>query len=237
MSLEINNMLKAELVDRLNYRCVHRHDGMPGGHPQCYARARKQYERIGFFDIESGGSLDADWGFDLCYCIKAMDGPITEGVIAPAEVRKSLMNGGGTKDKKLLEKFCKDVWKFDTLVVYYGKDTGGRYQRHDIPFMRTRAAKWGVEGFPTWKQMRVIDVFDIIKKYFKLSRRSMKSGCTLYGIDCKMKHPFVMDVWQDAICGHKAALDYILAHCREDVVSLEKLYKKVIGFKGTRTNI
>jgi hypothetical protein len=159
--LNVNDMLKEELLDRLNFRCVHRHNGMPGGHPQCYALERKKGERIGFLDIESGGSLDADWGFVLTYCIKKLDGPILSGRIAPADVRKPLMRGG-TKDKRVMEKFCKDVWNFDTLVVYYGKDRGGRYQRHDIPFLRTRAARWGVKGFPEWKQIKVVDLYDII---------------------------------------------------------------------------
>lgn len=233
--LNINLLLKEEILDRFNFHCSHRHSGIT--HPVCYDKARGKGERIGFFDIESGGSLDADWGFGLCYRIKALDGDVIGSSVTPAEIRKPLMTGEGTKDKGLLERFCKDVWNFDTLVVYYGKDTGGRYQRHDIPFMRTRAAKWGVEGFPKWKQIKVIDVFDIVKKYFKLSRRSMKSAATLYGIDCKMNYPFVMDVWQDAICGHKAALDYIENHCEEDVYTLEKLYKKVICYKETRTKI
>ena len=56
---EINTMLKAEMLDRFNFRCKHRHDGFK--HPKCFAEARKNGERIGFLDIESGGSLDADW--------------------------------------------------------------------------------------------------------------------------------------------------------------------------------
>jgi uncharacterized protein YprB with RNaseH-like and TPR domain len=128
------------------------------------------------------------------------------------------------------------VWNFDTLVVYYGKDTGGRYQRHDIPFLRTRCAKWGVKGFPEWKQMKVIDLFDLVKKYFKLSRRSMQNACRLFGIKSKGL-PFNMEVWQDALSGHKEAMDYILRHNIQDVQSTEKLYKAVIKYRGTRTKI
>lgn len=218
----------------LNFRCRHRHSGLT--HPKCYDKARKKKERIGFLDIESGGSLDADWGFVLTYCIKRLDGDIIQRSITPAEIKKPLMDGTGTKDKKLLEQFCKDVWEFDTLVVYYGKDRSGKYQRHDIPFLRTRAARWGVEGFPEWKQIKVIDVFDIISGKFKLSKRSMQNACRLFGIKSKGL-PFNMEVWQDALAGHQPALDYILAHNLEDVLSLEKLYKKVIGYKETRTKI
>lgn len=232
--INVNDMLKAEMLDRFNFRCKHRHNGFT--HSACFDKARKVKERIGFLDIESGGSLDADWGFVLTYCIKLLDGDIIKRTVTPAEIRKPLMDGTGTKDKRILEQFCKDVWEFDTLVVYYGKDTGGRYQRHDIPFLRTRAAKWGVEGFPQWKQIKVIDVFDIVKKYFKLSKRSMANACRLFGIESKGL-PFNMEVWQDALAGHQPALDYILEHNEQDVVSLEKLYKKVIAYRETRTKI
>lgn len=228
--LDMNLMLKKEILDRANFRCIHRHDGFI--HTACFDKAQDCGERIGFLDIESGGSLDADWGFVLTYCIKELDGPIIKRSITPAEVRAPLMDGG-TKDKKLMERFCKDVWNFDTLVVYYGKDTGGRYQRHDIPFLRTRCAKWGVEGFPAWKQIKVIDLFDIVKKYFKLSRRSMQNACRLFNIKSKGL-PFNMEVWQDCLAGHQKALDYVIRHNEQDVRSTEDLYKAVIKYRGTR---
>ena len=143
---------------------------------------------------------------------------------------------GGTKDKELMEQFCKDVWNFDTLVVYYGKDTGGRYQRHDIPFLRTRCAKWGVKGFPEWKQIQIIDLFDLVKKYFKLSKRSMQNACRLFGIKSKGL-PFNMEVWQDCLAGHQKALDYVKKHNIQDLESTENLYKAVIKYRGTRTKI
>lgn len=231
--LNVNSMLKAEILDRFNFRCPHRHDGFK--HPACFDRARVKGERIGFLDIESGGSLDADWGFVLTYCIKELDGKILSGSITPAEVRAPLMKGG-TKDKRLMEKFCKDVWNFDTLVTYYGRDGKGKYQRHDIPFLRTRCEKWKVKGFPAWKQMKVIDLFDIVSGKFKLSRRSMANACRLLGIKAKGL-PFNMEVWQDALAGNKPALDYIMKHNLQDVRSTEELYKRIICYKGTRTKI
>jgi uncharacterized protein YprB with RNaseH-like and TPR domain len=227
-------MLKEEILDRYNFRCVHRHNGLPGGHPLCYDKERKKEERIGFLDIESGGSLDAEWGFVICYRIKPLGGDIIGATIRPSEVRASLM-AGGTKDKRILEQFCKDVWKFDTLVVYYGKDSGYR-QRHDIPFLRTRCAKWGVEGFPQWRQIKVVDLYDIVRGKFKLAKRRMKDACALFGIESKAS-PFVTDIWQDALTGWPDAIKYIEKHNIEDVISTEALYKKIIGYKETRTKV
>ena len=234
--INVNLMLKKELLDRLNFRCVHRHNGMASGHPTCYFKAKEKGERIGFLDIESGGSLDADWGFVLSYGIlDDASGKVYGSAITPEEVRAPLMKKG-TKDKRLLEQFCKDVWNFDTLVVYYGKDTGGRYQRHDIPFLRTRCAKWGVKGFPEWKQIQVIDLFDIVKKYFKLSKRTMANACRLFGIKAKGL-PFNMEVWQDALSGHQAAMDYIWKHNVQDLESTRDLFHAVMKYKSTRQKI
>ena len=232
--LDMNMMLKAEILDRFNFRCQHRHNGFD--HPKCFSKARALGERIGFLDIESGGSLDADWGFVLTYCIKVLgENKIYSSSITPKEVRAPLMNGG-TKDKRVLEQFCKDVKNFDTLVVYYGRDGKGKYQRHDIPFLRTRCARWGVKGFPEWKQIKIIDLFDIVSGKFKLSRRSMANACRLFGIKAKGL-PFNMEVWQDSLAGHQPAMDYILKHNIQDVLSTEELYKKIICYKGTRTTI
>jgi len=234
--LNVNLMLKKELLDRLNYRCKHRHNGMASGHPTCYFKAREHGERIGFLDIESGGSLDADWGFVLTYCIKVLgEDKIYSSSITPEEVRAPLM-AGGTKDKRLLEQFCKDVWNFDTLVVYYGRDGSGKWQRHDIPFLRTRCARWGVKGFPEQKQIQVIDLFDIVSGKFKLSRRSMANACRLFGIKAKGL-PFNVEVWQDSLAGHQPAMDYIMKHNIQDVRSTEELYKKIIKYKGNRRKI
>ncbi len=232
--LDINLMLKDEILDRYNFRCTHRHNGMPGGHPNCYAKARDKKERIGFLDIETGIAFDAQWGFVICWRLKELDGEIMGDTIRPAEIRANLRKGA-TRDKRILESFCKAVWNFDTLIVYYGKDSGIR-QRHDIPFLRTRCAKWGVKGFPEWKQIKVIDAYDIVRGKFKLHRNRMLDACNLLGIKSKGS-PFDTDTWLDAYTGHKDAIEYIGKHCDEDVVSTEMLWKAVNQYKGTRTKI
>jgi hypothetical protein len=64
----------------------------------------------------------------------------------------------------------------------------------------------------------------------------MKDACDLFGIESKAS-PFVTDIWQDALTGWPDAIEYICKHCDEDVIALEKLYKEVIKYKGTRTKV
>ena len=62
----------------------------------------------------------------------------------------------------------------------------------------------------------------------------MDDACRFFGIPSKAT-PLNPDIWQDALCGEKKAIDYILQHNKEDVISLEKLWKKVIDYKPTES--
>ena len=237
MSTNPNTLLKADLLDRLNYKCRHYKNGME--HPRCYDRDREGGERIGFFDIETAGALEADWGFLLCYSIKALNGPMITECIKPQEVRNPLMDrkvkkGEYVKDKRLVKQLAEDLMKFDTIVVYYGKDSGMR-QRHDIPFSRTRAVKWGLE-FPTWRALKIVDMYDIVRGKLKMKQRRMDCACELLGFKNKAK-PFVYDVWTDVLWGSQPALDYVVKHNQEDVIALEKLYKRLFSYRPTSSKI
>lgn len=239
MRVNHNAMLKAEILSRLNFTCSHRHDGLT--HGACFDKAMAAGERIGILDIESGGSLDANWGFVFSYCLKELDGPMLKRCITPAEVRQRTWGvkyppKKNIKDMRIVKQFCKDAKDFDTFVVYYGRDRSGRFQGHDIPFLRTRAVKWGINDFPDWKSKKVVDIFDVVSGKFKMSRKSQDIMCRFLGIPSKAT-PLQEDIWSDALMGNKPALDYILRHNEEDVLSLERLYHRIFKFKGTKTSI
>jgi uncharacterized protein YprB with RNaseH-like and TPR domain len=214
--------------DRMGFRCIHGHTGY--SHPNCYDKEKGLVNRIGFLDIESCDLL-ADWGFALSYCIKELGGKVLKGLLTPEEVRNPKV-----RDKNLLKQFCKDLEKFDTLVVYYGKDTGGRFQRHDIPFMRTRAIKWRLTNFPKEKEKKIVDVYDVVKAKLKLKRNTMQQACTHCGIPSKTT-PHDWEVWQRARDGNQAALNKVLRHNVEDVVALEKLWEVVYPYKRVKVLI
>jgi len=122
-----------------------------------------------------------------------------------------------------MKQLCKDIRKFDRLIVYWGKD-----RRHDIPFLRARALTYNLD-FPSYKEIIVNDVYDIIKNKLRLSRNRMQNACEHLGINAKT-HPLKPKIWQRARAGCPKSLKYILAHNIEDVVSLEALWKKVKPF-------
>lgn len=224
-------MLKQELVDYLSFRCEHRQDAFR--HPACYKKwlDAKKPQRYGFLDIESGGSLSANWGQVLCWRIKELDGKIFGDQITPEEVT-SKDKKIRIRDKRIIESFCDTAPQFTRLIVYYGKD---QKWRHDLPFLRTRAVKLKIDTFPIWKQIEVQDVYDIIKGKFKLTSNSLAMACTVFDIPHKGTK-VGPDDWLDALGGIQETIDKICCHCSDDVVSTEALWKRVIKYKQTKTS-
>ena len=108
-------------------------------------------------------------------------------------------------------------------MVFWGKD-----RRFDIPFLRTRALYWGLD-FPDYKSLVVTDCYDIVKAKLRLHRNRLESVCDAFDIPSK-EHRLTPEVWVRAMAGDKKSLDYILKHNREDVISLEAVWKKLERF-------
>jgi uncharacterized protein YprB with RNaseH-like and TPR domain len=174
------------------------------------------YEKIGFADIEATG-LVGDFDFMLSYCIKELGGKIYGRVLMPYEIRNYIF------DKRLIAEFIKDLCRFDRIVVHYGRD-----RRYDIPFARTRALRWGVE-FPSYKELKITDTYDIAKNKLKLHSNRLESICQHLKIPAK-GHRLEPDIWQRANAGSKKDLQWIFTHNKEDVVSTEQVWLKLQHF-------
>ena len=99
-------------------------------------------------------NLNASFGYIISYCIKEEGGKILSRAITKSEVQSK------TRDKEVVKSLIEDMKKFTRVVTYYGA-------RFDIPFIRTRAVKWGLE-FPLYKQVLHTDVYYMMKHRFKL---------------------------------------------------------------------
>lgn len=208
----------AEIKQRKSFRCVHGHNGLD--HPACFFNKNGGEVRIGFADIEAS-NLAATFGIAYTYCIKELDGKIIERAISLDDLYNA------EYDKNLIAHFIDDCSKFTHLIWHYGTD-----RRFDMPFLRTRAVKWGLP-FPKHKCLFVGDTYPILKNKFKLHSNRLETACDFFGIPSK-GHKLNPDIWLYMITGNrklmKKAIDYILVHNREDVESLEKLWKKISKF-------
>jgi len=189
--------------------CVHGHSLV--AHPKCLRKELGKEEKIGFVDIEAS-NLSATFGYIISYCIKEADGPIIERVLSPKDIKKH------TFDKQLMKQFIIDSRKFDRLLGYYST-------KFDIPFLRTRCVYFGLD-FPLYSEIKHTDVYYIVRNKLNLHRNRLETACEFFDIPCK-GHRLNPTIWQRAMSGEKKALDYILQHNREDVISLELLYNKV----------
>lgn len=214
MIAPVTRLKKKEVNWLGTHRCkAHGHTYLE--HYNCYLKENPENKRIGFFDIEAS-NLKADFGIVFLYCIKlAGSDKILERSITPKELHKCL-------DKEVIKQCIKDLCSLDLCVTYYGT-------KFDLPFVRSRSLYHKID-FPQFGELKHTDVYYIIKNKFCLSRSRLETACrTLLGKTDKTHIESVY--WLKALQGDKESLDYILDHCRKDVIDLEKLYNKVIGFK------
>lgn len=211
-----SSIKKAELVERVNYRCGHGKTGIT--HPNCFDKQYKQEEVIGYLDIECS-NLAADFGIVLSYCIKYDKGDVIKNVITPKEIKN------GTFDKRLMQDLCRDIRKFNRIITFYGR-------RFDIPFLRTRCIYHKLD-FPFHKEVYHTDAYFIAR--YKLRMHSNRLGVVapFFGIKAK-EHPLNGEVWLKCLSGDKKALAYTLTHNEEDVVSLEKFWQRVQNYAQIR---
>lgn len=213
--MNLHRLKKDEIIRLITTRCKHRHTLLE--HPQC---DKKKPEKIGFFDIEAS-NLDADFGILLSYCIKEMDGKVIGRVITPKELASR------NPDKTILKECVKDIRGFDRIVSYYGT-------RFDVPYIRTRAMLYDL-NFPGFQEVKHTDVYYWAKTKLSLHRKRLETVCDFLGIPAK-GHRMEPGIWTAALTGNKKALNYILIHNKEDVVSLEKVYKRLLEYTANRAN-
>lgn len=213
MSLNIFALNKTELKKRTEFKCTHGHTGI--AHPRCFDKTHGLEEKIGILDIESS-NLNGNWGFIFSYCIKTVGkNELIKRVLTPREIQK------GIYDKDLLKQFCQDIRKYNRIVGYYSS-------RFDLKFLRTRCVFYGLD-FPLFKEISTTDLYDVIKHKFKFHSNRLEVVSNFFNIPAK-KHKMLPSIWFKAMAGNKKALQWILLHNIEDVISTEQLWEKVYGY-------
>lgn len=210
------------MVKAYTFRCKHGHRGTE--HWDCFKRANsKDIERVGFFDIEAS-SLNSNFGIVLSWCIKSDDGKLYKRIITPQEIRN------GVYDKNLLIEFCDVARKFTRLIGYYST-------KFDTCYLRSRCEYFNIE-FPLFKELLHTDAYFVVKhKFGTLHSRRLGVACQFFGIEAKT-HPLDGSIWIKCLSGDKKALNFVLTHNIEDVVSLEKLWNKISKYtRLTKTSI
>jgi len=218
---------KKEMTWLMTHKCSHGHTYME--HPSCFYREQPDTsplkERIGFLDIEST-NLKASFGYVISWAIKEKGGKLYHDLVT----REEILREADTKlkspvkiDYRILKEFYNTVTKFDKIFVYWGKN-----RRHDIPYLRHRCLKAGVD-FPLYREVICIDIYDWTKSFLSMHSYRLGAVCQEFGIPAK-QHPLTGQVWIKANAGNEKALEFILEHNDEDVICLEPVYKMLEPF-------
>ena len=174
-----------------------------------------QEERIGFFDIEAS-NLKANIGHMISWAMKPMGEP--EKFFG--WTRKEAINWD-RMDRRIMKELLEELNEYDLIVTYFG--TG-----FDLKFIRTRAMILGLEGFPTFGQLKHFDVYYAVRNKMCLYSNRLAVATQALGIEGKT--PLLPTIWGPGRLGYPDAMKQIEEHNREDVKILEELYYEIAPY-------
>ena len=207
----IRKLTKKDMVWLAEHKCqAHSHDFL--SHYDCFLREKPStaptIETVGVFDVETTG-LRANWSHMLCWCIKEHGKDVIhEDLITKREARDK-------NDYRIIKSAVKEICKHDRIVGWYSSN-------FDIPYVRSRAIKHGIE-FPAFKALYHTDLYYVARSKLALHSNRLQAVCEYFGIPAK-EHRMTPDLWQRAGAGQQKALQDILFHCREDVISTDTVF-------------
>lgn len=178
-------------------------------------------------DIETS-DLEADRGIILC-AVAQSSLQKEPYILRTDELNVNWRKGLRGDDSQITREITDIVREHDVLVAHNGT-------RFDIPFVRTRCARWNLKRFP---DKVIVDPCSIAWRKFRLRSNSLKNISDFIGSKDR-KHPLDMSLWMDAILnGSRSSMDKIVEHCiadvkeLNDVLALVKPYIKVFDERGS----
>lgn len=142
----------------------------------------------------------------LSACIKPLGKPVETFYLKPK----------ANNDKQLTQDILQRLNQFDVIIGWYSK-------RYDIPFMKTRALKYGLPFLDP--RIRHIDLYDTSKKKLKMHSNRLEAVSEFLGIHGKTK--ISPDAWNEAIRDNPKGMKEVVHHNRYDVIVLEQVYQKL----------
>ena len=184
--------------------------------------------KIYLFDIESSPIKGYTWGiyeqnvikviedwYMLSFSIKELDGKI---------VTKTLPDYPNYKrDKHNDRELVREMWQYfdkaDILIAHNGDS-------FDIKKCYDRFSYWGLKPPSPFKK---IDTLKIARKYFKFTSNKLNDLGEHLGLGKKVRTGG-FDLWEDCMAGDPKAWKLMRKYNGQDVMLLEKVYKKVLPY-------
>lgn len=210
----VRRVTKADIVWLGEHFCRHNHTFLE--HYHCFIMEKPDtapmHEKMGIFDIETTG-LTANWGVMVSWCMLDHEtGEIAHDTVTKREIRDR-------EDKRIVKSAIKEMKKYDRVLTWYGT-------RFDIPYVRTKALKHGLE-FPAYRDLYHTDLLYISRAKLRLHSNRLEAVCGYFEIPAKT-HKMTPKLNHDLQAGKQYALDDVLEHCKEDVWSTNEVFKMFI---------
>lgn len=173
------------------------------------------------WDLEST-NLNADFGYLLCFGYKRLGDKETKVIDITQFPR---FKTDPTNDKDLIIAASKILSEADAWVTHYG---GG----FDIPMLNSRLLYHGLKPLPP---ITNIDTWRIAR--YKMHLHSNRLASVSAFLECENKTPLSGPIWIKASAGHRPSIKYVVGHCRQDVVVLENVYKKIRCLHAQHPNL
>jgi len=177
------------------------------------------FKKIGILDIETTG-LRADFGFMICVCIKTVRENNLSGPILTLRIDDP-RNPDPKSDKWLIRELVKQMNTYDLLLGWFSS-------QFDFKFINSRILVHGLRP-PIIQHRR--DLIYIARAKFKFRNNRLVTWSELVsGTNQKTKLTPKFHV--GSVRGDRRAINYIVHHCKIDVMETEKVYKVLIPYMG-----
>ena len=128
-------------------------------------------------------------------------------------------------DKKMLEKFIKELNKADEIIAHNG-------DRFDIKWIRTRAL---YHKIPMKSKYRSLDTLKKAKSSFNFPNNRLDTIAQFLGVGAKVEHDG-MKMWDAVQDGDKYYLDEMVKYCDGDIVVLRDVYLAMQSYIKNNTH-
>jgi len=181
-------------------------------------------EDIGYLDIETSG-LNADFDIMLSWANFRRNIRTGKTSVSYDFLEKKDFDLGYKEknadliDKRITESVIAEMAECDLLIGHWfiGK------HRHDIPFIRTRAAMNNIPGLPKHRQVRYGDTQKWGSLLFRLHSNGLDSIAQMFNVSTT-KTRLEGKIWKNACIGIPKDMKYIVDHNIKDVKITYKIH-------------
>lgn len=191
---------------------------------------KRQLKRL-FFDIETSPNLVFSWNVGH-ECRIDYDNIVKERAIITIcykwqgnpKVYKLTWDKGD--DKKMLQDFIKVMHEADEII-------GHNSNQFDTKWIRTRCLYHNIPMAPTFTS---IDTLRVSRGGFKFNSNRLDYITKFLGIG-KKKETGGFSLWKDVMKGSSKAMNKMVRYCQNDVVILEKVFKRLNPYITPKTHV